>query len=58
MTHRPLFVALLGALSPLAAAAHEGHGLPGSSHWHASDVLGWLAVAVAIGVAWAISRRK
>ena len=37
--------------------AHEGHGLWGS-HWHATDVLGFvLAIAVALGV-WAIGRRK
>ena len=30
-----------------ACWAHEGHGLPGSSHWHVSDVLGFV---VALGV--------
>ena len=39
------------------AQAHEGHGLPGSSHWHASDTLGWLAVAVLAAGAW-LARRK
>ena len=41
-----------------AAQAHEGHGLPGISHWHASDALllvGVVAVAAA-GLWW--SRRK
>jgi hypothetical protein len=41
-----------------AAQAHEGHGLSGSSHWHATDtllLLGVAAVAVA-GLWW--SRRK
>ena len=40
------------------AQAHEGHGLPGISHWHASDALllvGVVAVAAA-GLWW--SRRK
>lgn len=37
--------------------AHEGHGLWGS-HWHATDVFGFLAVlALAWGI-WAIGRRK
>jgi hypothetical protein len=30
-----------------ASWAHEGHGMPGHSHWHASDVLGFV---VALGV--------
>ena len=41
-----------------SAQAHEGHGLPGISHWHATDVLvllGVVAVAAA-GLWW--SRRK
>lgn len=41
-----------------AARAHEGHGLPGASHWHASDVLGLLlAAGVGVGLWW-FSRRK
>ncbi len=49
--------ATLAAL-PLWAAAHEGHGLPGTSHWHATDTLGLLLVAVlAAGALW-FSRRK
>jgi hypothetical protein len=34
-----------------AASAHEGHGLPGASHWHASDVLLPLLLAAAVGLA-------
>lgn len=30
--------------------AHEGHGLTGS-HWHASDTLGYLVLAVAAAAA-------
>ncbi len=51
-------MALAGALlSPLMAQAHDGHGLPGS-HWHSTDVLGFvlLAVVLAAGVWW--SKRK
>ncbi len=49
--------ATLAAL-PLWAAAHEGHGLPGSSHWHATDTAGLLLVlGVALGL-WLHSRRK
>ena len=41
-----------------AASAHEGHGLPGAAHWHATDVLGFVAAGAALlGMAlW--SRRK
>ena len=35
--------------------AHEGHGLFGS-HWHATDVLGFIGVAVALAVAVWLSR--
>jgi hypothetical protein len=40
------------------AQAHEGHGLPGSSHWHATDTLLLIGVAAvaAAGLWW--SRRK
>ena len=33
-----------------AAFAHDGHGLLGS-HWHATDVLGFVALAGVIGLA-------
>jgi hypothetical protein len=33
------------ASATLPAWAHEGHGMPGFAHWHASDVLGFVAVA-------------
>ncbi len=38
------------------AQAHEGHGLPGLSHWHASDVALVLAAVGAFGL-W-LARRK
>ena len=46
------------ALAATPAAAHEGHGLPGSSHWHATDTAGLLLVLVlAAGAVW-WNRRK
>ena len=38
------------------AQAHGGHGLPGTSHWHASDVALVLAAVAALGL-W-LARRK
>ncbi len=47
-----LAATLLAATAPLAQA-HEGHGMPGISHWHASDVLGFAAVVgVLLAVTW------
>ena len=43
-------------LTAPAAWAHEGHGLPGASHWHASDAWG-LGIALGVAVlAWWLSR--
>ncbi len=52
---------LLAGLPLLAATlaqAHPGHGLPGPSHWHATDVLGYVILAAAAGaVAWWLRRK-
>lgn len=40
------------------ALAHEGHGLPGSTHWHATDATGFILVAVIAGVVLWLARRK
>ena len=53
-----LMGALVSTLIPSLASAHEGHGLPGPSHWHATDTLGLLLVAVLAAGAWFIGRRK
>ena len=48
-----LFLPMLAIAAAHAARAHEGHGLPGPSHWHASDVLGFVALAAIVaGIAW------
>lgn len=52
------FAATVLASLSVAAHAHEGHGLPGTAHWHASDTWGWVALAVIAAVAFAWGRRK
>ncbi len=53
-----MLLTLAATALPLAAFAHEGHGLPGASHWHATDTLGLLLVVVlAAGAVW-LSRRR
>jgi hypothetical protein len=38
--------------------AHEGHGVPGASHWHATDALGFAAaVGAALVPAWRSHRK-
>ena len=47
-----------GLLAVQTAHAHEGHGLPGISHWHSTDVLGFVVVAALIaGVIWFKGRK-
>ena len=51
-------LAATAALTTTWAQAHEGHGLPGASHGHATDVLG-VVLVVALGAgAWWWTRRK
>ncbi len=51
MKHSPRF--LLAALTlPAVALAHEGHGLPGLSHWHSTDVLGFVAILAVAFLVW------
>ena len=58
MNTKHLSILLSGALTHLGALAHEGHGLPGLSHWHTTDVLGFaVAIALAVG-AWIYIGRK
>ncbi|MCX7255407.1 MAG: hypothetical protein NTZ64_01385 [Polaromonas sp.] len=44
------------ALLATEALAHEGHGMSGPSHWHITDAWGFVALAVAAGVAIWLSR--
>ena len=49
--------ALLVAAAGLTQA-HEGHGLPGVSHWHASDSVGYVVLAAVVAAALWSTRRK
>lgn len=44
--------ALLGLGACLPALAHEGHGLEGASHYHATDVWGFVVMAALMAVVW------
>jgi hypothetical protein len=46
----PLFV------MPGVAFSHDGHGMTGS-HWHATDVWGFVALAALVAVALWLSKR-
>ena len=38
--------------------AHEGHGLPGQSHWHADDVAVLLTLVAVLGLGrWLFGRK-
>jgi len=47
---------LIASVAPLALA-HEGHGLP-APHWHATDTLGFVVLALIVAAALWASRRK
>jgi len=38
--------------------AHEGHGLAGSAHWHATDSWGFLMLGLLAVLAWWFHSRK
>jgi thiosulfate reductase cytochrome b subunit len=51
-------ITLLALALPAAAQAHSGHGLPGADHWHATDVWGFVALAVGVAIVVWTQRRK
>ncbi len=58
MNTKSLAILLSGALTHWGALAHEGHGIAGSAHWHATDTLGFIGVALVAAVVWFIGRGK
>ncbi len=51
MNTQHLATLIAGAFTPWLAQAHEGHGLSGG-HWHATDSILWIALAVGLGLWW------
>jgi Co/Zn/Cd efflux system component len=46
-------------LLALSAQAHEGHGIEGASHYHASDIWGFvMALCVGVFIWWLNGRGK
>jgi hypothetical protein len=57
MLNRTLVLLLASPFATALAWAHEGHGMPTTSHWHAGDAALMLA-AVAVGaLVWLKSRK-
>jgi hypothetical protein len=57
---KQILTAALAGLAAFAgsAQAHEGHGLPGVAHWHASDAVGYVVLAAVVAAALWSTRRK
>ncbi len=58
MTTKCLVILLSGAATHFGAWAHEGHGLTGSAHWHATDTLGFVGLALVAALVWFIGKGK
>jgi hypothetical protein len=57
-TFATIFIATCAVSTvPTAVFAHDGHGLLGS-HWHSTDVLGFVALGCVVGLALWLSRGK
>ena len=46
------------ALWPMFVQAHEGHGMEGASHYHATDAWGFFAALAVIAIMWWMGRNK
>ena len=56
MKHFPFVSALIFCAS--LVQAHEGHGLPGTAHWHANDALLVMLLAAVAGAGLWLNRKK
>jgi hypothetical protein len=57
-TKQRLLSSALPALPTPSAFAHQGHGAPGSAHWHASDAWGFVIGAAALAIAIWLNRKR
>jgi hypothetical protein len=55
LMERLIFVFIL---LPVFAHAHEGHGIEGASHYHATDAWGFLAALAVVVAMWWMGRGK
>jgi hypothetical protein len=51
-------LSLVGLLATPLLHAHEGHGLDGHGHWHATDSWGFLMLGLVAALAWWFHSRK
>ena len=58
MNIRTLTILSSGALTHWGALAHQGHGLPDSAHWHATDVLGFVGLGLVVVAVWFLGKGK
>ena len=58
MNALPRLATALSAALPALAQAHGGHGLPGESHWHATDLWGVVLIVAVLAAALSSVRRK
>ncbi|WP_374669511.1 hypothetical protein [Ramlibacter sp.] len=55
---RSLLAAPFTLLVATGALAHDGHGASAGGHWHATDTLGFVVLAVAVAAAIWLGRGK
>ena len=58
MKNRHIALVILASTTCLGAFAHEGHGIEGSAHWHATDTLGFVGMAAIMALAWFLGKGK
>jgi hypothetical protein len=56
MKTRHIALVMLATTTHLVAFAHQGHGIEGSGHWHATDTLGFVGMAAIVSVAWFLGK--
>jgi len=53
-----LFLVFLTGFLPLLAQAHSGHGQTMDSHWHSTDIWGFLALWVVLVLGVYFNKKK